>query len=168
MKKSLLAKNLKLLRSINHLNQDALARACGVTRNRIASYETQNVEPKLELLSRISSTFQVSLDDLITTEITRENYPELQEAYLRRVSGEEGPIPPHEEKFIIEPKVIDDFIQKNVQIGKMVEGIKAYHSITGLNDIDLENQQLMDVLEHLLAVNKSLLIELNKISKAQM
>ncbi len=166
MKKSLLAKNLKLLRSINHLNQDALARALGVTRNRIASYETQNVEPKLDLLSRMSAMFQVGIDDLITTEITRENYPELKEAYLRKVSGEAGSVHPYEEKFIIEPKVIDDFIQKNVQIGKMVEGIKAYHNITGLNDINPENQQLMYVLEHLLAVNQSLLIELNKINKA--
>lgn len=159
MRKSILAGNLRLLRSLGHLNQHELADALEIKRHRIASYETQNVEPKIELLSKMSSFFQISIDDLITRKITIENYPTLKLAYEIRMRDESDPVV-NGDIFNISQQEIDDFIQKNVQIEKMVEGLKAYYAIKDINDeISPESRQLMYVLEYLLDANRTLIVE---------
>ncbi len=162
MRKSILAGNLKLLRSLSHLNQHELADALEIKRHCIASYETQNVEPKIELLSKMSLFFQISIDDLITRKITLESYPTLKLAYEIRLR-DEGDSVTNGDIFNIGQQEIDDFMQKNVQIEKMVEGLKAYYVIKGNdNEISPESRQLLYVLEYLLDANRALIVEFER------
>jgi transcriptional regulator with XRE-family HTH domain len=161
MRKSIMAGNLRLLRSLRHLNQNELADALDIRRHRIASYETQNVEPRIELLSKMSSFFQIGIDDLITRKITLENYPTLKAAFEIRMRDEDPVI--NGDLFNIGQQEIDDFVQKNVQIKKMVEGLKAYYTIKGKDsEISPESRQLMYVLEYLLDANRTLIAEFER------
>lgn len=163
MTKSLLAKNLRALRKFNGFNQDALAQALGVTRNKIASYETQNIEPKLNLLVKISTLFKVTIDDLIGTPITIDNYDHLNKTYQAMQEGvivEDDAVAP---KFVLDNQAIDDFINKNIMIGKMVDGMKTFYDFKNKNaPLSAESQQLMYILDHLMAANKEFLAELEK------
>ena len=169
MTKSVLAKNLKTLRGFNGLNQDALANALGVSRNKIASYETQNIEPKLDLLAKISTLFGVAIDDLIGTEINKTNYKDVQAIYSAIQEGLQSKdttesIP----KFVLNSQAVDDFINKNVLIGKMVEGMKTFYDFKNKNSsLSPESQQLMYILDHLMAANKEFLAEIENVKIQQ-
>ncbi|MBK8503820.1 MAG: helix-turn-helix transcriptional regulator [Saprospiraceae bacterium] len=164
MTKSLLARNLSKLRALNGFNQGGLAETLGVTRNMVASYESQNIQPKLDLLAKISALFRVSIDDLIGTEFNEENYESLTKRYL---SGRKGPLS-HGNEFVsqvdLDLSVIDEFIDRNTKIRKMVEGMKAFYNFKNQNlMLSAESQQLMYVLDHLIEANEQLLRELQKI-----
>ncbi|MCB0667489.1 MAG: helix-turn-helix transcriptional regulator [Saprospiraceae bacterium] len=168
MTKSLLAKNLRTLRKFNGFNQDALAQALGVTRNKIASYETQNIEPKLNLLVKISNLFKITIDDLIGTEVNEDNFDDLNSTYQAMQEGvitEDTAITP---KFVLDTQAIDDFVNKNIMIGKMVDGMKTFYDFKNKNaPLSAESQQLMYILDHLMAANKEFLAELEKIKIQQ-
>ena len=94
MATTLLGKNLKTLRQLKHINQEKLAKAVGVTRTRIASYETQNIEPKLVLLAKIAAYFSISIDVLVTVPVTRDNYDSLKTRYQSGTQPKvSGPLP---------------------------------------------------------------------------
>lgn len=163
MTKSLLSRNLKTLRGLNGLNQDTLARELGVSRNKIASYETQNIEPKLNLLVKISELFKVTIDDLIGQEITSENYEDSQLTYQALQEGVNVGNGSVEPKFVLDSQAIDDFINKNLLISKMVDGMKTFYDFKNQNStLSAESQQLMYILDHLMAANKEFLAELKK------
>jgi transcriptional regulator with XRE-family HTH domain len=168
MTRSLLARNLSKLRSFNRLNQGALAEALGVTRNKIASYESQNIEPKLDLLTKISALFRVSVDDLIGTEINQQNYESLTKRYLAWHKGlvTAAGIETEVIDGILDREIIIEFIKENEMIQKMVEGMKAFYDFKNQNSmLSAESQQLMFVLDHLMEANKRVLVEFKKLQK---
>lgn len=162
MTKSILAKNLRVLRSINGYNQDALALALGVTRNKIASYETQNIEPKLSLLIKISQLFEVAIDDLIGNKITEENYEEAKRTYKALQEGM-SPGSAESSNLVLDEEAIDDFINKNILIAKMVDGMKTFYDFKKKDaTLSVESQQLMYILEHLMSANKEFLATVDR------
>lgn len=67
-----LSKNLKFLRESNsRQSQEALANALGVTRSAISSYEDGRAEPKLVVMNRIANYFNITLDQLLNSDLAR-------------------------------------------------------------------------------------------------
>lgn len=169
MSKSLLAQNLKTLRGLKGFNQGQLSQLLGVSRNKIASYETQGVEPKLDLLANISQLFHITIDDLMGLEITSHNFSEAQSTYhALQEGGFTSRDTLEEPKFILDMQTIDDFINKNLLITKMVDGMKTFYDFKNKNaTLSAESQQLMYILDHLMAANKEFLAELEKTKTLQ-
>ncbi|MCB8964761.1 MAG: LexA family transcriptional regulator [Bacteroidales bacterium] len=71
----LLGLNIKHLRKIRNLTQDQLADKIGVNRAMIGSYEEGRAVPKLPALQILSHYFNVSIDNLVNTDLSAENSP---------------------------------------------------------------------------------------------
>ncbi len=69
----LLGLNIKHLRKIRNLTQDQLADKIGVNRAMIGSYEEGRAVPKLPALQILSHYFNVSIDNLVNTDLSTEN-----------------------------------------------------------------------------------------------
>ncbi len=69
--KSFLASNLKLLRTRRKRSQEETSRVIGATRSAYSSYETGVAEPALENLVKLAEYFQISLDKLVKTDLSR-------------------------------------------------------------------------------------------------
>ncbi len=61
----MLSQNLKYLRKKNHISQQILADAVGMSRTSIGDYERGRTEPDISTLIEIADYFKVSLDDLL-------------------------------------------------------------------------------------------------------
>ena len=65
------AKNIKHLRSLKKLSQEALAEELKVSRSRIGSYEENRSSPTLEFLISFSDYFKVPIDILLRNDLTK-------------------------------------------------------------------------------------------------
>lgn len=81
MKKSILARNIRKLRMFKNLNQTEFAALFDLNRPTIGSYEEGRSEPKLPTLLKIARHYQLTVDDLISKELT-----------VNQVAGFEGPV----------------------------------------------------------------------------
>ena len=63
-------KNIKKIRSIKKLSQQAFAELFGLKRSSIGSYEEERADPKLEIIIKIAKHFNISVDSLVNKEIT--------------------------------------------------------------------------------------------------
>lgn len=70
MKKTILARNIKKLRLFKSLNQSDFAALFDINRPSIGSYEEGRSEPKLATLQKIAQHFKISIDDLLSKELT--------------------------------------------------------------------------------------------------
>jgi transcriptional regulator with XRE-family HTH domain len=69
---SLLGQNIKYLRKAKGLTQDQLADKIGVNRAMIGSYEEGRATPKLSAMSTLAHYFGVTLDALVTIDLSSE------------------------------------------------------------------------------------------------
>ena len=67
---SIIGKNIKKLRVLNNLNQQDFGKLFEIGRGSIGSYEEGRAEPKLDTLIKIANHFHLSLDKLLTKELT--------------------------------------------------------------------------------------------------
>ena len=67
---SIIGKNIKKLRVLNNLNQQAFGDLFEIGRGSIGSYEEGRAEPKLETVIKIANHFHLSLDKILTKELT--------------------------------------------------------------------------------------------------
>ncbi len=67
---SFIGKNIKKIRTTKKLNQAAFAELFDISRSSVGSYEEGRAEPKTDTLVAISNYFSISIDLLITKEIT--------------------------------------------------------------------------------------------------
>jgi DNA-binding XRE family transcriptional regulator len=70
MKKTVIAKNFRKLRSFKGLNQTEFAEIFGITRSTVGSYEEGRAEPKLDTLIKVADYFKLTVDDIIRKELT--------------------------------------------------------------------------------------------------
>jgi phage repressor protein C with HTH and peptisase S24 domain len=68
-----LPNNLKYLRQENKLTQQDLAAKLGLKRSHIGAYEEGRATPKIPMLQQIASTFELSLDQLVSTDLSLDN-----------------------------------------------------------------------------------------------
>ena len=66
---SFLNANIKYLRKEHGMTQGDLASRLGLKRSLIGAYEEHRAEPKLATMQKLSYLFQISLEDLINTEL---------------------------------------------------------------------------------------------------
>tara|TARA_Y100000739_G_C20533840_1_gene430258 strand:+ start:273 stop:935 length:663 start_codon:yes stop_codon:yes gene_type:complete len=67
---SVIGKNIKKIRNTKGLSQTEFGKIFDLTRGSIGSYEEGRAEPKIETLKEIAKKFSISLDDIITKELT--------------------------------------------------------------------------------------------------
>lgn len=70
---SIFSENIRFLRSQKELSQQKVADSLIITRGRYAKYEDGQSEPPIEILLKISRYFQLSIDLLVSVDITK--YP---------------------------------------------------------------------------------------------
>ncbi|HAR20651.1 MAG TPA: transcriptional regulator [Cytophagales bacterium] len=70
---SVLSNNLKFLRKAKGFTQEELAEKLGMTRSILGSYEESRAEPKLFTLQNITKYFQVSIDDILSKDLSKES-----------------------------------------------------------------------------------------------
>jgi transcriptional regulator with XRE-family HTH domain len=70
-----LGENLKYLRKINGLTQDELASKLNIKRSAIGAYEEGRATPKISVLQQLTSTFTISLDDIINRPLKEVGMP---------------------------------------------------------------------------------------------
>lgn len=66
-------KNIRKIRSLKSLSQQAFAELFDLKRGTLGAYEEGRSEPKLETLIKIANYFSIPIDDLLTTELTVNN-----------------------------------------------------------------------------------------------
>ena len=70
---SYFGKNIRKIRSLKSLSQQAFAELFELKRGTLGAYEEGRSEPKLETLIKIANYFSIPIDDLLTTELTVNN-----------------------------------------------------------------------------------------------
>ena len=69
------AEKLKLLRIQNRLSQEALAKACGVSRQAVSKWELSLSVPQMDRLLHLSRLFRVSADYLMNPDFESPEKP---------------------------------------------------------------------------------------------
>jgi len=64
-KNEVFGRRLKILRDRTGLNQDSIAKEIGISRSRYSHYETNRVEPDLDLIRKLSDYHNVTTDYLL-------------------------------------------------------------------------------------------------------
>ncbi len=67
----IIAKNIKHLRALKKLSQEALAEELNITRSRIGSYEENRSAPTIEILIKFSDYFKIPIDILLRNDLTK-------------------------------------------------------------------------------------------------
>ncbi|MDX1446280.1 helix-turn-helix transcriptional regulator [Lishizhenia sp.] len=67
---SKIGKNIKKIRTIKNLNQQAMADLLGLSRPSIGAYEEMRAEPKIESLIKLANHFKLDLGRLINEDLT--------------------------------------------------------------------------------------------------
>ncbi|RZS98905.1 helix-turn-helix domain-containing protein [Aquimarina brevivitae] len=67
---SFFGKNIKKIRSIKSLSQQAFAELFDLKRGTLGAYEEGRSEPKIETIIKIANYFSIKIDDLLTSELT--------------------------------------------------------------------------------------------------
>lgn len=67
---SYIGKNIKKIRGIKSLSQQAFAELFDLKRATLGAYEEQRSEPKVETIIQIANYFSIPIDDLLTKELT--------------------------------------------------------------------------------------------------
>jgi transcriptional regulator with XRE-family HTH domain len=80
-----LSKNIKHLRNLKKLTQEALAEELSVTRSRISSYEENRSSPTIEFLIDFSKYFKIPIDIIIKNDLTKANDMSFIEVGNKRV-----------------------------------------------------------------------------------
>ena len=67
---SYIGKNIKKIRTVKRLSQQSFAELFNITRASVGSYEELRAEPKIETIINISRHFKITIDALLTKELT--------------------------------------------------------------------------------------------------
>jgi transcriptional regulator with XRE-family HTH domain len=80
------ANNLAFLRKKRGMTQAEVANSLNLKRNTFSNYETTHSEPDLDTLRKIASFFDISIDQLVNADLTKDNLIE----YKEEKEGKEG------------------------------------------------------------------------------
>ena len=81
----MISKNIKYLREVKKLSQEALAEDLDITRARLVTYENGRNEPPIEILLRLSDYFHISLDALLKGDLIKTNPEALMKVGNNRI-----------------------------------------------------------------------------------
>ncbi len=164
--------NLRYLRKVSNLSQQAFAEKVGLNRGNIASYEKGSAEPSLTNLLKIARFFGVDLLDFIDRDLAQElsfgqqmSKPTKAEAPTSVSSvAEEAPVmislPPLQEG------ELNDLVALSDDMEAIIQGQKQYYrlKLAKLKDLSFNGQllrldyaRLLDIAEDLLQLNKKII-----------
>lgn len=81
----MISKNIKHLREIKKLSQEALAMNLGITRARLTTYENGRNEPPISILISLSDYFHISIDALLKGDLTKTDLQALMKVGKNRI-----------------------------------------------------------------------------------
>ena len=67
---SFFGKNIKKIRSVQNMSQQAFSEIFDLKRATLGAYEEQRSEPKIDTIIKIANYFSITIDDLLTNELT--------------------------------------------------------------------------------------------------
>ncbi|MBX2846460.1 MAG: helix-turn-helix domain-containing protein [Saprospiraceae bacterium] len=67
---SFIGQNIKKIRTVKKLSQQQMSDILGVSRASVGSYEEGRAEPKIDTIIRIANHFSITIDALLTREIS--------------------------------------------------------------------------------------------------
>lgn len=148
------SENLKFLRKHKNYSQTELADLLGISRNKIASYESRNIEPKLSVLISISDCFEILVEDLLKTDINTHNILEKTTNYTLKNKNfkQKG------KDFTpgISAKNQAAFVSGHLKTKKIYSGIKAYIDAVG-ESIPPSSFQLKSIIEFAIEYNDEII-----------
>jgi transcriptional regulator with XRE-family HTH domain len=154
----LLARNLKLLRKMKGISQQQLAKALGLKRNNIASYESGIVEPGPHRFLALARFFRIDPVALFTTDLTEHPVDKLSDEETRL----QDELPAGE---------LDAFITKTMDLQKVIEGFREFYKVKKqhqasddptLSSLNNDFENLLEILKKLLDANWDLIHSLKE------
>ena len=86
---SKIPKNIKFLRKQHGYTQETFAEALGINRPSVGAYEEGRADPRLNTLSKMAELFNVSVDELINEDLTKDHYVPKQNVRVLAVTVDE-------------------------------------------------------------------------------
>lgn len=65
--------NVKILRKKANMTQPYLAKVLNISKSTLANFESGQVNTSLEVLDKLHNIFEISLDDLVYKDLSKEN-----------------------------------------------------------------------------------------------
>ncbi len=142
-----LGRNVKFLRRMNGHSQEELAKALGMNRSNIASYESGVVEPKATNFLKLCRFFKVEPQVLLQNVMSEEPKEVIAP----------GVVPDSQiDKYILDH--IDSFTVQTNKMTKILEGYKAFYALQKSMDADHASNPLYGTLDQILELLQTLVI----------
>lgn len=144
--------NIRFLRKIKGLSQEALGRAIGLSRSQVASYETGAIEPRFETLIQLADYFDEDVTKLLSEDIAQ------RPVVLTDDTGMANSHLP--EDISMRLKI---FIKQTRDMGRVLEGYKTFYAMqeAGSSVVNQEvrsaMQNLFELLDTLIETNWKLI-----------
>ncbi len=144
MDTAFISNNIKYLRKSASLSQEEFAAKVGLNRGNIATYENGVAEPKMSNLLGIAAFFQVSVEQLACSD-------------LSKFDVNAGP----SDKVQLASNVVMDFKNKADELAAVLQSFQTYHrfKMKSMDAIPKDLQMMVINFEELFEVSESLLAQ---------
>jgi transcriptional regulator with XRE-family HTH domain len=143
--------NIKFLRKQLQISQTALAEKLNFSRSNIAAYEVGNSEPNLAKLVKLASFFNISINDLITSDLSQPS---------------RNGVTINQNVLILNNPNFQTFKEETFEAKNAITGLNQFFKFRTKNYMnnspevksvinDFEN--ILSVSEHLIAINETLI-----------
>lgn len=114
---SFIGKNIRKIRSIKKLSQTAFADIFAISRTSVGAYEEGRAEPKIETIISIANYFSISIDTLLTKDLTVNELYKF-DIFNSKYGGDKGEAKPMPQREYYTPYVsIEDTIEYLTNFG---------------------------------------------------
>jgi transcriptional regulator with XRE-family HTH domain len=168
---SFFSKNLRHLRTLENLSQEALAGMLALNRGNIASYEKGTAEPNISNLMRIARFFNVDPAELVETDLERNREILVilgEHTKETDFDGQDREVITGElqKQLKISRDTIESFRNRSDEMMKILEGFRQFHKYKmesggelteDMKQMALDYERLMGVLDEVLRSNQKLM-----------
>ncbi len=112
---ALIGKNIRKIRSVKQLSQQAFADLFGVSRASVGSYEEGRADPKIDTIIAIANYFSITLEEFLTKELTVNDLYHF-DVFKAKLGKEKKPNtkkPNENEMPLVTAKLRDEYIKKH-------------------------------------------------------
>lgn len=143
-----LGQNIRFLRLMNGLSQTKLANILGLTRSKVATYESGAIEPTLSSLLKFCDYFGVTPERILTQDLSK--VPVEVESH-----GDED-LPKVMSEFL--NKEMQSFIQQTNDMHKVLEGYRTFYTLQDKGgEMKSHMNDMLELLETLINTNWKLI-----------
>lgn len=120
---SFFGKNIKKIRGLKRMSQQAFADVFGLKRATLGAYEEGRSEPKIDTIIKVANYFSISIDDILTKEITINELLQFDGGFTTNVGQ------------IVEKSLIEIPYLNELNINSFIEDYRASQSLQSLPKI---------------------------------